>query len=1094
MKLVSVFLLATALQLSATGRAQKVSISETNAPLVKVFASIEKQTPYVFFFDHALLEKARKLTINVRHQDVKDVLDECFRDQPLTYLIVKQTIVVKAKEPSVTIRTTVPVAEKQVPIPAPYRGKVVSDKNEPLAGATVLVKNSAKGTKTDLNGNFSIDADAGSTLVISFVGFTTQEVPVGADNTASLTITLQPNEVGGEEIVVIAYGTTRKSDLTGAVSQIKSKDLTAYPSTNIMQAMNGRSPGVRVIQNNGVPGGAVSVRIRGVNSILGGNEPLYVVDGFPFNGNPTFLQNADIESMEILKDASSIALYGSRGANGVVLITTKTGKKRDRSTVDLELGYSLQRVAKKMQLLTPKEYAELYNEQMLNDGQVPYFSPAVIDSLGGVKGTDWQDEILRTAPMYNTSITVNGGSEKTRFSLSGGVFLQDGIVTNTDFKRYSLRFSLQHDLSSYVNISTSTTITRITRALQNSERGNRGSDIFSAMLMAPPTLSPYLPDGSYRRMTTAYPFISNALINPLVNLNKISENVKADRIFSNSAVTFKPVRDLSIRISGGVENSNDRTDYYSAIEPSTNSVGTATISTSQTTSFLNENVVSYNKTIKGKSTHNIGATAGFTYQDYKGTSLNGNGTGFLSDATNTGNLGGAATPGIPSSGYGRWVLLSYLARLNYTLNDKYLATLSFRRDGSSRYSEANKWSNFPSAALAWRVSKEAFMQPVTAISDLKVRASYGSTGSTAINPYSTLNQLSSSNTTFGDQLYVAFAPGTTLPGDLKWETTDQLDVGLDAAFLNNRIRFTADYYVKTTRNLLNNVQLPASSGYNITVQNVGSIENRGFEFAVDADLIRNKELTWTASANISFNKNKVLKLYDGQDIYGGSIYTGALNDIVSILREGKAMGLFYGYQELGYTPTGNILYEDRNGDNAINAADKTFIGDPNPDFIYGVNSVLGYKGFEFTLFLQGSQGNDIFNLNQAGTLDLGMGLNQPDDVYSNHWTAAKTDAKYPRISRNLNGNMSSRFVEDGSYLRFKNIQLAYNIPVDRLNMTWMRNAQVYISGQNLITITKYSWYDPEVNAYGSANSFVQGVDYAIYPVSKSVTFGIRCGF
>jgi hypothetical protein len=391
------------------------------------------------------------------------------------------------------------------------------------------------------------------------------------------------------------------------------------------------------------------------------------------------------------------------------------------------------------------------------------------------------------------------------------------------------------------------------------------------------------------------------------------------------------------------------------------------------------------------------------------------------------------------------------------------------------------------------VSNESFLKGSDLVSDLKVRASYGATGSTAINPYQTLTQLASGNTIFGDALYTTYAPNTTLPGNLKWETTNQFDAGVDAALFNDRLRLTADIYLKKTKNLLNNVQLPASMGYTVTLQNVGEIQNKGMEFSAETDVLKGA-VKWTVAANISFNRNKVIKLYQGQDIYGLSIYTGNLNDVVNLLREGQPLGVFYGYKETGYTATGDIQYADLNKDGKITAADKTIIGNPNPDFIYGLSSITSYKGLELTVFIQGSQGNDIFNLNKGSTLDLGMGLNLPEDIYLHHWTPQNTNAKYPKITKTLSGNMSTRFVENGSYLRFKNIQLAYNIPTAKLNIKWLRSAQIYASGQNLITITKYSWYDPQINAYGGANSITQGIDYYTYPTYKSVTFGIRCGF
>jgi TonB-dependent starch-binding outer membrane protein SusC len=872
------------------------------------------------------------------------------------------------------------------------------------------------------------------------------------------------------------------------VAQVSGKEVNTFPTTNVIQAMQGRAPGVQVLQNTGSPGGSISVRIRGTNSIYGGNEPLYVVDGFPVSGNPTFLQNADIESIDILKDASFIAIYGARGANGVVMITTKSGKKGGRTYVDFETGYTVQMPTKKLKLMNAQQYALFYNEQMTNDNQAPYFTQQQIEEFGKNPGTDWQDLVLRNAPIYSTNLNVSGGNEKTQFSFSTGAFLQDGIVRNSDFDRYSVRTNLSHEISKIFSVSSNLSLVKIKSNRQNSGRGNRGNDLISAMLGAPPTLSPYTQTGAYRRLNTAYPFISNAINNPLTTIDNVTDKIDADRILGNVGFTIKPFKGFSIKISGGVERSTDREDFYARIDTTTNYTGYARATSNQRTSYLSENVATWT----GKfGIHGITATAGFTYQDNVYTTLNGEGTGFISDVTESYNLGLAETPGIPGSSYEKWSMLSYLGRVNYSLLDKYLFTVSFRADGSSRFTD--KWGYFPSAALAWRISDEKFFEPVKFISDLKLRASYGAVGNPSISPYATLNQLSGSKTVFGDALYNALAPGATLPGNLKWETTSQVDVGFDAALLDNRIRVTFDYYRKETSDLLNKVQLPSSMGYREVLRNVGKVENKGFEIGIDANIL-NGPVQWNVSANISRSRNKVLKLYGGQDILGSSLYTGNLNDIVNLLREGQPMGIFYGYKEIGYNDKGIPVFEDRDKSNSISAVDKTYIGNPNPDFLYGFNSTLAYKGFEFSLFIQGSQGNDIFNLNKAVTLDQGMGLNMPAEVWTDHWTPTNTNAKYPKLTRTLPGNMSSRFVEDGSYLRFKNIQLAYNLPGTAIRAKWLRNAQVYVSAQNMITITSYSWIDPEMNVYGGGNSINQGIDYFSYPTAKSITFGIRCGF
>jgi TonB-linked SusC/RagA family outer membrane protein len=1080
MKLTVFLLLCSILQVGARGFAQQITLSERSVSPDKIFSRIEQQTGYKFVYTETFLKNSRPVTIHLKNASLDDVLDICLKDLPYTWSVLNKLVVIKDK-PAETGPPPPPLQD--------ITGKIFDEKGNAIAGATIAVKGTRQNAVSETDGGFALKGlKEDAVLVISFTGYQTKEIAIKGKH--ELTVRMEISVRSLNEIVVVAYGTIRKRDLTGSVSQVKPAEITSYPANNVINALQGRAAGVQVQQNNGAPGGSISVRIRGTNSILGGNEPLYVVDGFPYPNNPTFIQPGDIESVEILKDASSIALYGSRGANGVILITTRNGHKTGKTQVDFTSAYTVQSPMKKIKLMNAGEYAQFYNLQAATDNLSPYFTQSQIDSLSKGPSTDWQDLVLHDAPMYTNNITVSGGDERTQYSLSGGVFAQNGIIRNSNFNRYTLRGNLNHTISKIFAVSYSIYLTRSEGRNQNSGGSNRGADLISGMLDAPPTLSPYLPDGSYRRLNTAYPFISNTIVNPLVTLNKTTDRFKADNVFSNAALTIKPIKDLSIRISGGIQNNNNRADTYTAIEPSINSVGSALVGTKQLTSLLNENVATYTKNM---GEHHLSVTAGYTFQNYVETTLNGSGTGFLSDISQTGNLSAATTPGIPASSYQKWVLLSLIGRLNYSYGDKYFATMSFRRDGSSRYAPDNKWSNFPSAALAWRVYNEKFLKDAKWLSDLKLRVSYGATGSTAIDPYATLNQLSSGNTIFGDALAITYAPGTTLPGNLKWETTNQFDAGLDAAFLGGRLRLTADVYLKKTNNLLNRVQLPVSMGYLTTLRNVGQVENKGLELAAEADVFKG-EVNWTIGANISFNRNKVLKLYQGQDIFGTTLFTGNLNDNVNILREGKPMGLFYGYKEAGYTATGDIRYADLNKDGKISADDKTFLGNPNPSFIYGFNSVLSYKGFELTVFILGKQGNDIFNISKSATLDLGMGLNVPREEFYDHWTPTNTTAKYPRISRSISGNMSSRFVENGSFLRFRNIQLAYNLPVKKWAPEWWRSAQLYVSGQNLITITKYSWYDPDVNTYGSANSITSGIDNYTYPNYKSLTVGLRCGF
>lgn len=1080
MKLTAVLLIAACLQVSAKGNAQTISISQMNTSLEKVFKEIHRKTGYQFFYQDELLRQAKKFDIHLKNASIEQVLQLCFEGQPINFTIIEKTITITRKKDLNVFKVPPPILAEEVTV----TGIVKDESGNPLHGVSVSIIGKRGGVVTDEKGAFSISVQKDEILSFSYVGYKT--VTIQVKEKEKINIILQPNVAVTNDVVVIGYGTVRKKDLTGSVAQVKSNELNAFPTGNALQALSGRATGVQVLQNDGTPGASPSIRIRGTNSILGSNEPLYVIDGFP--GSPNGVQTTDIESVEILKDASATAIYGSRGANGVIIITTKKGRA-GKTKVDYETSYGIQQVTKKLKFMNGIQWAKFYNEQAFNDGLIPYFTGSQIDSISKLPITDWQNQVLRKAPIILHSLTISGGNEKTQYSISGNAFLQDGIIKNSGYNRYTLRANINSTINKIFSLSLNTLLTREkTSSKPLGIGGNRGSGLISAMETAPPILSPYNSDGTFQRINTVYPWLSNVLINPLTVIYEQSNKSVTNRQLANVAFNIRPISGMIIKLSGGVQNEDNRFDGFTQIDPIINSTGSASVITNQTISLLSENTINYSKTY---GDHSFSVLGGFSYQDYTSTNLNASGTGFLSNSVETYNLQGAAVQGIASSDYSKSVLLSYFGRVNYNYKDKYLATVSYRRDGSSKFSTLNKWSDFPSAAIAWRVSKEKFMQSVKAVSNLKLRGSYGATGNNALSPYQTLNALGSSKVVFNDALYTAYGPGTTKPGQLKWETTYEYDAGIDLGLFNNIINITVDYYHKQTKNLLNLVQLPASTGYVNTLQNVGEIQNQGWEFAADAQ-IANKAVKWNVNANISFNRNKIIKLYGGQDIYGSIFFTGPLNDYVNLLREGQPLGIFYGYLENGYTSTGNIQYKDLNGDGKINSLDKTYIGNPNPKFIYGFNSDLSYKGFDLTVFIQGSQGNDIFNLAATQTIDLGFGLNVPVDVYNNHWTPTNTNAKYPKISRSITGNVSNRFVENGSYLRFKNIQLAYSLPPNLIK--WSKNIQLYVSGQNLITITKFSWYDPEINSLGGGNSINQGINYFGYPTAKTLTFGIRCTF
>lgn len=1058
-----------------------VTIRVQGRTLSEVLTEIEQQSQVRFSFNPKSIPSQAKITLDYENASLRQVLDEIATRVKISYEVSGEYILLTR------IKTSQLNLSEPRAMAVAVTGVVNDDEGHSLPGVNVIEKGTTNGTATDAGGKFSLQvAGESSVLVFTFIGFQTQEVSVGS--TTNFSIALSPDVQALDEVVVVGYGTVKKSDLTGAVAKVKSEDITAFPTTNVVQALSGRAPGVQVIQNTGAPGANVSVRIRGTNSIQGSNEPLYVVDGFPISGsNPSMLNNADIESMEILKDASATAIYGSRGANGVVLITTKRGSA-GRTRVDLETSFSMQSLRKKMDLMNGSEYAQFVNETRANDNLPPYFTQQQIAEFGD--GTDWQDLVFQTAPMYSTTLSVTGGTEKTRFSVSGSSFNQEGIIVGSDYNRYALRSNLTHDISSKFKIELSTLLSRIQSNTKNSGGGNRGGSLIGSTISAPPTLSPYNEDGSYTNMVTAYPFISNSMTNPLNHLYDRDDKSLANTILANTALSYKITPDLTVRLMGGIENTDSRADSYTSLK-FVGSQGSGSVSTTQYTSLLSEGTVTYQK--KFADVHNISAVAGYTFQNFVSTMLSGSGVGFLSDATGSYELESAATPGIPNSGYTKSVLQSFLGRVHYSYADRYLFTASARADGSSKYSPGNKWGFFPSAAVAWRVSNESFFSSDSFISDLKARASWGVTGSQAIDAYATLNQLYAGKTTFDKTSYTTYAPGTRLPGDLRWETTEQIDFGADIGLFQNRFLVTLDYYIKNTRDLLNTVVLPPTSGFTSTIQNVGQIQNKGFEFSVDGVLI-DRAVKWRAAANVSINRNKVTKLYDGEDILGGSIDVNAVQDYTNILREGRPVGQFWGYSEDGYTEAGQIKYMDTDGDGAITVADKTYTGDPNPDFIFGFNTSVSYRNFELSVFFQGVQGNDLLNISSINsTLDYGIGLNMPREVFLNHWTAENTNAKYPKPSISTRTSISDRFVEDGSYVRMRNIQLAYSLPVQKLEITWLRNLQLYVSGQNLLTLTNYSWWDPEVNSQGGASSVNQGLDYFTYPTARSVTIGLRAG-
>lgn len=971
-------------------------------------------------------------------------------------------------------------------------GTVKDNTGEPLIGVNIQVKGESKGTSTDFEGRFSLeDIDENAVLVVSYIGYQTQEIPVAGKSTIDIVMLTDAQTL--DEVVVVGYGSQTKRDLTGSVAQVSNKELEAVPVYNVGEALQGRASGVSIVNNSGAPGSRVQVRIRGGNSMIGSNEPLYVVDGFPLVGGLQALNPADIQSIDILKDASATAIYGARGANGVVMITTKSGSGSTDSRISINSYYGIQNTANRFDMLNAQEYATVVNEFLKNNGEQPYFNSGNIPT----EETDWQDAIFRTAPVQNHTLSFSGGSGKTTYALSGNYYKQEGIIINSGVEKGLFRFNLDHEVKSWLNLSVNLNASRREQDAVPVDNGRRGNTMFSGALAAAPGLPIFDENGLPTRIGEVYPFTDPGdMRNPMLWAEPYKNRSFANTFLVNSLLDFSITEALSFSTRFGLEFENSTSNGFSPIIYP-NDRGGASVSNGYWNSFVNENILTYTKTFA--SIHKLSILGGVTYQNYSSRGSGIGVSGFTNNITEDYNLGSAETTNPASSYASEWTLLSGLGRVNYSLNDKYYITASVRADGSSRFGQDNKWGIFPSGALAWRISEEDFIKDnLGYIDNLKLRLSYGVLGNTAVSPYQSLDRLVAVNYIYGGSaLNIGYAPAGISNSQLKWETTREIDLGLDFSVANSRLNFTFDYYKKNTEDLLASVPLAPSVGFGSILQNLGEIQNEGVEFGIDAYILQG-EFSWNAALNLSSNRNEVIEIAGGSDVVTVGQTSGLPG--YNIARVGEPLGSFYGYLEDGLDDNGQIKFVDINQDGEITPLDRVILGSPYPKLEFGFNTDFSYKNFSLNVFLQGVQGNDIFFATAFTNLNsFQRTQNQFADLIGNYWTEDNPDpnAKYPKISALTQMRPSDRFIFDGSYLKLKSVQLSYDFPVG--NISWFTNATVYVKATNLYTFTSYPGLDPDVNTRGSDSQSIEnrlfiGTDETGYPAPRIFGAGINLTF
>ena len=1091
---ISLFLLfACAFQLLAVNtEAQNsiISFPSNSISVGQLIEEIEKQTDYLVVYSNREIDTNRQVTIQNKSAKVSSYLKETLAEVGIGYKFENDYIIL-SKNNSLLDRM-----QQQEKV----TGIVTDVKGEPVIGANVSVVGKSIGTITDIDGKFAIQASQGNTLQISFIGYKAQTTKVTGKHIA---IVLQEDMEMLDEVVVIGYGTVKKSDLTGSVSSISQKNIKDQPMTRLDQALSGRIPGVVVITNSGAPEQSTQIRIRGANSIYGGNSPLYIVDGVPNTDLFNNLAPNDIQSIEVLKDASATAIYGSRGANGVILVTTKRGAE-GKTNIHLETEQSISTIAKKLDLLSASEYAEFYNEYRREKGATQdFFSQDEINQWKKNGGTDWQDLMFRTAHTQNYKLSISGGIPKLQYLVSMNMMDIEGILKESKSQKFSLRSNITADVTNWLKMNLDMNAVR-RKTNKNGPRGGVGTIIADAITYSP-TLKLKDEEGNWLRDN-----INSTKDNPYGRLTQDLDESYTNYLAANLQFMVQlPVKGLSMNFQGAAHYKDYKNRWMKSnandLRAQNNSANN-----NQNDSFdwYNVNQINY---VREWKDHKLNLMGAMELSQSTTTGLSNEVANLRTESVEFWNLS-LGNMNLFSNSFSRSSLVSFMGRAMYQFKDRYLLTATIRRDGSSKFQGKNKWGNFPSVAVAWRMSEESFIKNLNIFDVLKLRMSWGNTGNQAIGAYSTLGLLAESKYGWGGTSdYPGYGVSGPATPNLTWEKTTQYDLGLDMAFANNRILANIDLYQKNTTGLLLKKPIPYYDGGGTTWVNLGEVKNRGIEFSLTGIPIQNKNLIWESTFNVSYSKNEVVSLGDETRLHPGTkLDQASLN--TAVLQVGKPLGSIYGYIWEGLWRTdeaeeaakwgqkpGDNKFKEKNVNYKLESDDADIIGQAFPDVILGWNNTIKWKNLDFNLFFQGSLGADRLNLSRYLTNECVSDSRfiTSKEGYYNRWTPENQNTKIPNpFSSTINSRFeTAQYLEKADYLRLKNISIAYTIPRAK---TKFADIRISLSAQNLFTITSYTGYDPEgtmdITSNGGNSDINAGVDGGSYPLPRTFTLGLGFSF